>query len=38
MKHFLNIIWETLVEMQKVRVATALARMGKYQEAKEALL
>lgn len=38
MTKFLNIIWDTLVEMQKVRTATALARMGKHSEAKAALL
>jgi len=37
MKHFLNVIFEALAEMQKVRVATALARMGLYEEAKESI-
>ena len=36
-KHFLTVISQAFAEMQKVRVATALARMGHHKESKEAL-
>jgi hypothetical protein len=38
MTKFLNIIQEVVDLIQKVRTATSLARMGKYQESKEAIL
>jgi hypothetical protein len=38
MTKFLSIIWEAVDLIQKVRTATALARMGQYQESKEAIL
>ena len=37
-KHFLNVVFNALTEMRKISAASALARMGRYNEAKEALL
>ncbi len=36
-KHFLNVIFNALTEMKKVSAATALARMGRYEESKESI-